>query len=226
MKALSCYTGTAILFLATIYFQTTLLNSRFSYSFDNPQCPWCNSNQTDEVQFIPAKTVFIRMFAPADPDLTADFLWLRTQYYFGAHAVTDQDYFFLTYLLNKVTDLSAKWEQPYITGAIILYLEAKLPNQALVLLRKGESNIKDSWMIPFLKGYIYWKAFEDLEKASEQIFKASRIEGAPGYLSALSATLASRTGNRAFMATFYDILETYLDDPAQKQRIRQKLKGE
>ncbi len=225
MKTLCCYILIVVLLTATILFQTRLLNERFSFSFDNPECPWCDGNQIDEIRFIPAKTLFIRLFAPADPDLTADFLWVRTKYYFGAHAVTDQDYFFLNYLLEKITDLAPHWKVPYIFGAVVLYLEAQMPDDALWILDKGLASFEDDWQFYFLKGYIYWKAFENLEEASQQIFEASKQKDAPQYLRGLSATLASRSGNRAFMETFYRIIDQHVDDPEQKQKIREKLKG-
>ncbi len=217
---------TILFFLSTtLYLQNKLLRARFSYSFDNPDCPWCDSKKPDEIRFIPAKTVFIRLFAPADPNLIADFLWVRTQYYFGAHVITDQDYFFLNYLLEKITDLAPDWKAPYIFGAVVLYLEAQMPDDALWILDKGLASFKDDWQFYFLKGYIYWKAFENLEEASRQLFEASKQENAPRYLRGLSATLASRSGNRAFMETFYRIIDQHVDDPRQKEMIRQKLKG-
>ncbi len=214
--------------LLTIYNQTFLLKKRFSFSFTNPFCSWCNQEEEelDEVRFIPTNTLLTRMVSPADPDFMADLLWMRASYYFGVHAITDQDFFYLHYLLNKITDLSPRWEYPYLFGAIALYVEAQKPHQALSLLEKGILNLNESWRLRFLKGYIHWKVFKNYELASKTLYRASQIEGAPQYFVNLSVTLAMQSKNSAFSKAFYDIVMQTLKNPFQKKIIQQKIKEE
>ncbi|MDD9304600.1 MAG: hypothetical protein HUK40_20545 [Desulfobacter sp.] len=180
----------------------------------------------DEVVFIPTNTLVLRSFAPADPDFTADLLWLRTAYYFGSHAVTDQDYFYLYYLLNKITDLAPGWEYPYHFGGIVLLLEADMPVQALKLTNKGLAFHKTSWELYFMKGYILWKAFNNYKGAAEQIFKASEIRGSPDYFAPLSVTLAQKTGDDIFTASFAQFVMNSLKDENQKKIIQKKMSGQ
>ncbi len=67
----------AILFVATFYLQTNLINNKLSISLDNPECSWCESQDFDQVAFLPVNTLFLRLPAPADPDFISDLLWLR-----------------------------------------------------------------------------------------------------------------------------------------------------
>jgi hypothetical protein len=223
MKSILAYPLIGILLTGAFLCQSILLQKRFSFTFSNPSCSWCEDSQTDEIQFIPTNTLAIRLFAPADPELIADLLWLRTTYYFGAHAVTDQDYFYLSYLLNRITDLSPKWEYVYVFGGIVLFLEALAPKQALLLIEKGITNISDSWHLFFLKGYIHWKAYEDHEASAKAIFKASQLEGAPNYLTALSVSLAGKSGDSYFSDAFNQIVLNTLKDPHQKELIQNKI---
>ncbi|WDP88647.1 MAG: hypothetical protein HUN04_02385 [Desulfobacter sp.] len=225
MKTIITYLIATFLVLSTVALQGLLLEKRYNYSFNNPFCSWCNENEdnNDEVLFIPAHSLFIRLFAPADPDFTADLLWLRTAYYFGAHAITDQDYFYLYYLLNKITDLAPQWEYPYHFGGIVLLLEADMPIQALKLTNKGVGRFEQSWGLLFMKGYISWKAFNDHKSAAELIFQASQIEGSPEFFTALSVTLAKKTGDELFTDSFAQYVLHSLKDPKQREVVLKKI---
>ncbi len=226
MKHTFAYLVICTLLFLTFFFQSLLLKNRFTYSFTNPLCSWCNEGETDEIVYIPADTIFIRLLAPADPNFIADLLWLRACYYVGVHAVTDQEYFDLYYLLNRITDLSPQWESPYLSGATLLYLEAKRPSHALALLEKGISHHKNSWELLLIKGYILWEDQGNYEAASKTLFKASQIKGAPQYFSSLLVTLAQRTDNQAFRHAFFKTVMETLKDPLQKQIIQKKISGE
>jgi hypothetical protein len=226
MKPFCAYIILTVIVALTLYNQFHLLNNRFSFSYNNPYCSWCQDNEVDEVQFIPTDTLLIRLFAPADPDFAADLIWLRTAYYFGAHAITDQDYSYLTYLLLKITDLAPNWDYPYLFGGIVLFIEAKLPNEALILIEKGLRNKDDNWQLYFLKGYIHWKAFEDYEQSSKYIFMAAQKRGAPVYLANLSISLAKSSGKKTFTEAFYRVVLSTVKNPKQKQIIQKKIKQE
>lgn len=209
-----------------VWGQMSLIQKRFSRTFSNPYCTWCEDGQTDKVEFIPARTILIRGAAPADPEFIADLLWLRTSYYFGSHAVTDQDYTYLYYLLGRITDLAPQWEYPYMFGGIVLYMEAGLPVPALSLVKKGIIKFPNSWPLLFLKGYILWNAFKDNEQASRVLFLASQKEGAPSYLQSLSITLARKTQNHRFSEAFYEFVMGHLKNPDQKEVIQKRFKNE
>jgi|GEM_PF-1299862 len=226
MKSICGYGIIIFFILITLVLQSSLLDKRFTYTFNNPFCSWCKDNESDEVRYIPADSILVRLFAPADPDFLADLLWLRTQYYFGSHVVTDQDYFYLYYLLDRITDLSPRWEYPYIFGAILLPSEANMPIQALSLIAKGIKFHDNSWRLIFLRAYIYWENLGDYERAAKEIFKASQLPESPEYFAPLSVTLAKKTGDKEFSYAFAKIVLSSLKDPLQKQIIQKKFSGD
>ena len=207
----------------TFVLQTDLLQKRFLFDFGVPECPWCDSNVIDDVRFLPVNTLVTRLGAPADADFLADLIWFRTCYYFGAHALTDKEYGYLYYLLDRISDLAPRWELPYMFGAVVLYLEAGNPVEALKLIKKGNNNVPKCWELVFLKGYIFWKQFNNLEAASTILFKASQINGAPEYLSYLSGTLATHTGEKEFTSVFFHTVMSVIDDPLQKKIMQKKM---
>lgn len=210
--------------ILTISLQSHLIDNRFSFILNNPDCPWCEGQNVDDIAYLPLNTLSTRLFSPADPDFLADLIWMRACYYFGEHAITDQQYDQLLYLLELITDLSPKWELPYTFGAIALSVEAEAPFQAMVIIDKGIQQLPHVWELHFFSAYISWKDFNDLESASISLLKASRIEGAPRYLARLAATLALKGNNREFMNAFNRAALEMIDNPQQREIIQNKIK--
>ena len=98
------------LFCTTLLLQNHYADLRFIIFEKNPDCPWCeNGNIGSDLTYIPVNASFARLFAPADCNFLADLLWLRTAYYFGEHALTDQQFPYLAYLIDLISDLSPSW---------------------------------------------------------------------------------------------------------------------
>ncbi|GAB6145137.1 hypothetical protein JCM12294_25750 [Desulfocicer niacini] len=200
------------------------MTHRFSYTFDNPDCPWCETQSGDEITYLPLNTLPARLFSPADPDFLSDLIWMRTCYYFGAHSITDNQYDYLSFLLELITDLSPKWELPYTFGAISLFIEADSPFQAMGIIDKGLKHLPLVWELHFLSGYIAWKHFKDMESASISLLKASKIKGAPSYLASLSATLALKSDSQDFIDMFDRAALEIIDNSQQRQVIQNKIR--
>ncbi len=197
VKTKRCGIISLLCFIAiTLFLQIDLLNSRYGEYRALAECPWCESQQGgDDIVYIPLSTTVMRMFSPADPNFLSDFLWLRTMYYFGQHALTDRHYPYLFHLLDIITDLSPQWDYPYIFGAVILPTEAEASADGLYLIDKGLPYHPDNWRLWFFKGYYLWKGGDTLS-AAQSFHKASLCSGAPVYLANLSATLATRSGQK------------------------------
>lgn len=211
------------LFCLTVICQVSLLDKRFTFSDINPDCPWCDTlNTEDELIHLPVNPSAARMAAPADPGFTADLIWLRTSYYFGVHALTDNRYFFLHYLLDLITDLSPRWELPYVFGAVALPVASEAADDALYLLDKGIANNPETWKLLFLKGYILWQYKKEPVRAAEAFFTASLMKGAPKYLASLSATLATRAGERELALRFIAMALQSIEDPLYQKMLLDK----
>ncbi|NJL59305.1 MAG: hypothetical protein HC887_06325 [Desulfobacteraceae bacterium] len=204
MKATKFFSTLLLTMLVcTICLQIRFLEDRFPKRVAVPECPWCDAGDTSaDVVYLPVSTSVMRLFAPADPNFLADMIWMRTTYYFGKHVLTDRQYPYLLHLLDMITDLAPRWENPYLFGAIALPTETQIVADGLYLIDKGLSHHPQNWMLWFFKGYYFWKSLNDMEKASEALYKASTCPEAPAYLANLSAKLATQAGKRELAIRF------------------------
>lgn len=210
---------------ATLFLQAHFLDKRYGAHNPNPECLWCEEGESGEdVAFIPFDTAVMRLIAPADSHFLADLLWMRTTYYFGQHALTDQQYPFLLHLLDLITDLSPSWELPYIFGAVVFPLELEELEGGLYLIEKGLIYQPDNWQLWFYKGYFLWKSREDLISAAKALNKASLLPGSPKYLARLSATLATRAGQKELAVRFLEEALRGAKDLSKQKILREKLK--
>lgn len=213
-----------IMLVCTICLQIRFLKDRFPKRIAVAECPWCDAGDTSaDVVYLPVSTSVMRLFAPADPNFLADMIWMRTTYYFGKHVLTDRQYPYLLHLLDMISDLAPRWENPYLFGAIALPTETQIAADGLYLIDKGLSHHPQSWMLWFFKGYYFWKSLNDMEKASEALYKASTCPEAPAYLANLSAKLATQAGKRELAIRFLQEALKNIHDPDQQRMIMRRL---
>ncbi|BCS94652.1 hypothetical protein DSLASN_02840 [Desulfoluna limicola] len=206
-----------ILFTGTILFQHVYVQDKYGPLVLNEECPWCEEDgRGDEITYVPFNANDIRLIAPADPEFISVLLWMRTAYYFGLNSLKSGDYSYMLSLLDLVTDLSPKWEIPYLYGAILLPAEVGDIEGGLYMIDKGISRLPDSWQLWFLKGYYYWKSYGDNQAASEAIHNASKIKGAPMYFKQLSITLLKGDVNRAMEESYKKQVFDTITDPSYK----------
>ena len=124
--------------------------------------------------------------------MLADFIWVKTISYFGVHALTDRDYAYLPNLLEAVTTLDPYWYFPYHFAGVVLSVEANYAEKANEILRKGMVIYPEKWQIPFYIGFNYFHVLNDSNCGSKYIYKASVIEGSPGYLKPLAVRLSAK----------------------------------
>ncbi len=176
------------------------------------------------MEFLPTNSQFTRRIFPADPQFLASLVWMRTKYYFGSQAVNGEPYDSLLDLLDQITDLAPDWYYPYFYGAVLLYAEAEQPEEAFFLVNKGLHHYADAWQLHFLKGFILWRHFQNLEGAAACMFRASRQTGAPRYLPRLAASLARDSGNpKKALDYLYTTMEGILNSD-EKRTLEAKIK--
>lgn len=189
-----------------------------------PECPWCEDERhAEDVVFLPVKASMLRLLAPADPNFIADLLWLRTAYYFGKHALTDREYPYLLHMLDLITDLSPAWEWPFFFGAAIFATEVQARDEGIYLIEKGLQKHRSDWQLWFYKGYYLWKFADDVLGAADALNEAALLPGAPPFLKALSATLATRAGQHELAVRFLEDALRRTSDPIQQEVLMQKL---
>ena len=225
-KKKNIYLLISIFFLitSTLLLQAHFLDKRYGMHSPIPECPWCEDKGWDkDVVYVPLNTSIMRLISPADPNLLADFLWMRTAYYFGRHALTNREYPYLLHLLDLITDLSPEWELPYFFGAVILPAEAGEVENGFYLIEKGLKYHSDNWELWFFKGFYLWKFREDILSAAHALHTASLLPGAPVYLARLSATFATKAGQQELAMRFIEEALRNVQDPAQRKILFEKL---
>lgn len=208
----------------TIFFQVLFLNARYGERKIVEECPWCDEKQSEDVLFIPINPAFLRLTAPADPDFLADLMWMRSSYYFGAHALTDREYPYFTHLLDMVTDLSPKWDLPYIFGAVLLPVEADSLEDGLFIINKGLIHHPNNWELWFFKGFYYFKLMDDKIEGAKMLQRAGQLPGSPIYLSNLAATLATKAGEKELAVRFLQEALGNVRDSRQRDILLKKMK--
>jgi tetratricopeptide (TPR) repeat protein len=222
-RLLSLVMSLCVLLVCTILLQTSLLDHRNSERAQVPGCPWCDDKtRTEDVVYLPVSTSVIRLFSPADPHFIADLVWMRTAYYFGKHALTDRQYPYLLNLLDVITDLSPRWEKPYLFGAVAIPAETENYSDGFYIIDKGLAHHPDSWELWFFKGYYLWKSGNSAD-AAQAVHKASVCRGAPIYLANLSATFATRAGEKELAIRFLEEALKNIQDPVQRKIILKKM---
>lgn len=206
-----------ILFIGAVYFQNVYVQEKYGRLVLNEECPWCEeSDRLTEITYIPFSANYARMVAPSDPEFISNLLWMRTAYYFGLNAVKSGRYEQLLGLLDLVTDLSPKWELPYLYAAILLPMEAGDVEGGLYMIDKGLVSFPESWELWFFKGYYLWKSYSDNTAASEAMRTASLIKGSPRYLASLSVTLLTDGVTERMEESYEEQALKTITDPTYK----------
>jgi hypothetical protein len=207
----------------SVFFQYHYLSDRSGNRVINPECPWCEEDEREDVLYVPLSAPLMRIFSPADPHLLADLLWMRTTYYFGKHVLSDQEYPYLFHMLDLITDLSPDWLNPYFYGAVIFPSEAKAVEEGFYMVEKGLIHHPNSWELWFFKGYYLWKYFNNNIAASEALHTAANKPDAPIYLAKLAATLATKSGEKEIALRFLQESIKNTNDPSLKRILIKKL---
>ena len=130
---------------------------------------------------------------------------------------------YLLHLLDLITDLSPQWLEPFIFGALILPLDVNTED-GIYIIDKGLVHHENSWRLWFYKGYYLWRVYEDYLSAAKALKKASLLPGAPTYLVRLSATFATKAGQKELAVRFLEEALNNIDDPAERNILIKKLK--
>uniref|UniRef100_A0A7C4MMX7 Tetratricopeptide repeat protein n=1 Tax=Desulfatirhabdium butyrativorans TaxID=340467 RepID=A0A7C4MMX7_9BACT len=205
-------------FFSAVKLQADLSEKRFRMAYSNP------ASIEQDVLYIPVDPIFMKLAMPADPEFLADLIWMRTAYYFGEHAMSNRQYPYLLHLLDTITELSPKWELPYLFGAVILPSEGNAVEEGLFFIDKGIQHHPENWQLWFFKGYTLWQYRNDPIEAAKMFHRASLLPGAPAYLATLPATLASKSGQRDIALHFLMEALNQLKDPLQQEMLRKKIR--
>jgi tetratricopeptide (TPR) repeat protein len=157
--------------------------------------------------------------------MAADWYWMRSLQYvgrrIGAHegAIQIDDLSALNLkilapLLDNATTLDPQFLAAYQYGAIVL--PAVDVEAAVKLINKGIAANPQAWRLHSYLGYIYWQQ-NRFQEASAAYAAGARIEGAPAWLAAMSAQMATKGGSRDTARAIYQSMYQQTDDEQAKK---------
>ena len=163
--------------------------------------------------------------------MVADWYWMRSLQYvgrkIGAHegAIQIDDLSALNLkilapLLDNATTLDPQFLAAYQYGAIVL--PAVDVEAAVKLINKGIAANPQAWRLHSSLGYIYWQQNRFAE-ASAAYAAGARIEGAPEWMAAMSAQMATKGGSRDTARAIYQNMYQQADDEQMKELALSRL---
>lgn len=162
--------------------------------------------------------------------LAADVYWIRAVQHYGQtklSAATDKQYDLLFPLLSLTTSLDPRFNIAYRFGAIFLAeaypAGAGRPDQAILLLQQGLAAQPDKWEFAEDIGFVHYWFRQDYTQAAEWFTRASKMHGAPNWLSAMAAVTLARGGNRQSSRQLWQELRDSADADWLKTQARFRL---
>lgn len=167
---------------------------------------------------------YVRLVTLGFDGFASDLLWFNTVNYFGKQYLAKKDYQWLFHMCTLVTKLDPNALHVFEFCGSLLSWVAKRPEQSNEILTQAIALHPLNWRFYYLRGFNYWYFMEDLERAKEDIARASRVKGAPTFLASLASRLVAATENPNTAVVFLkDLIDNTNDETVQKA-LGEKLK--
>ncbi|SHI69185.1 hypothetical protein SAMN02745165_00575 [Malonomonas rubra DSM 5091] len=173
---------------------------------------------------------FTRVLAFGQHGLLSDFLFLKTLTFVGGRSQSDEamaedDWLFVHKSLGVITDLDPYFVDPYMLAEGLLAWDARRPEEANEILRKGVKYRDWDWRFPFFIGFNSYYFLQDYETAATYIMQASKLPGSPEYLKTLGARLAYYGGKSKTALLFLKQMLAETDEPLLRRRLAMRLEA-
>lgn len=125
-------------------------------------------------------------------------------------------------MLDSISTIEPRFDLAYDTGALFLSVIVDDREGARLLFDKGLKVYPDNWSLNYHAGYHYLWEMQDVERAAPLFERASR-NGAPKWVSALSAALYTKAGQAQVAKSILE--EALLTNPKgrDEERIKKRL---
>jgi tetratricopeptide (TPR) repeat protein len=163
--------------------------------------------------------------------LVADWYWMRTLQYVGKKVLNiperlqldnlgQLDLRLLAPLLETATTLDPQFLEPYQYAAIVLpEIDVQ---EAIRLTKKGIAANPSAWRLHHHLGYIYWQQ-GDFQAAGEAYDQGAKLPGAPKWMVAMKARMATEGGSRNLAREIYTRMYEETEDSKVKEMARLRL---
>jgi tetratricopeptide (TPR) repeat protein len=163
--------------------------------------------------------------------LAADWYWMRSLQYVGRKILDVPENIpidslgqlnlkLLAPLLDTATTLDPQFLEPYQYAAVVLP-DIDL-QQAIRIIEKGIAANPSSWRLYQHLGYIYWQQ-KDFQAAGDAYDKGSKLPGAPAWMEAMKAKMATEGGSRDLAREIYGRMYEQSSDDKVKEMARRRL---
>jgi len=109
----------------------------------------------------------------------ADLVWLRFIQYYGEHRMTDARFDLMYHILDILTTFDPYFVHAYTLGSLMLTHDAKRPDQAMALLKKGMRADINEWRTPFIYGLIHYVFLRNYKTALAYLRISAQKPNAP-----------------------------------------------
>ena len=152
--------------------------------------------------------------------MAADWYWMRTLQYVGRKITSHRGAIqiddlsalnlkILAPLLENATTLDPQFLAAYEYGAIVL--PAVDAEAAVRLIEKGIRENPRAWRLHSHLGYIRWQQGR-FHEAGEAYGAGARVDGAPGWMTAMAAQMSTQGGSRETARAIYEVMIRTTDD--------------
>ena len=134
--------------------------------------------QTDSLLFLPTGD-YLEVASLGYQTVLADMLYLWSIQYYGHH---------------RTADLDPRYQDAYLTGALVMASDMADPELAIELLQKGAAENPDDWIYWVEAAHYAWMDLEDYERAGAYFDRALDKEGVPGFIRRARAGMSEYGG--------------------------------
>ncbi len=121
-------------------------------------------------------------------NLAADMLFIWSIQFYSTPYIRNR-FDFLERIYEAITDITPRYRDPYIVGALIMVHEAQDVPMALRLLEKGSRHNPQEWRFDQEAGYYCYKYLKDNERAEAYYRRAAAKPDAPAFIRRMNAHL-------------------------------------
>ena len=155
----------------------------------------------------------------------ANYLWIKTELYFGGHLITDRDYPWLIKMLDIITRLNPHFYPAYEFAGLLVPDLCNDPQAARIILERGIAAIGDKkWTLAFYMGILYYKYYGDTYTAARYFTLAASV---PSDFSARLTSLAYTFYNKSARLdegyTYLQFLYQTSESPDVKKYLATKM---
>ncbi len=197
-----------------------LLIVNFAYRADLEKPP---DQLLGELMYFPSGQA-VKAFSMGFHVLLADLIWLRFVQYYGEHRLTDTKFALMYHILDVLTTLDPYFVHAYTLGGLMLVQEAKMPDQANALLRKGMLAIPEDWRLPFVYGFMHYVDEIDYRVAAAYFRISAQKPNAPDmprYFA--SYILSKKLGNLEAALSLWTYFHRISRNPEEKAIAKAKI---